>query len=333
MSKRTREFECTNDPDMFCYICGEYTLVRHRRQFRDSIQSIYPKYFGIEPKNIDKPWTPNILCSLCQIILVQWESGSTKRYVKFNVPMIWREPTCHTEDCYICMTKVLGFGKSRKVIYANVPTVSLPVPHSAEVAYPVSLSTAVSSEYGKSSCNEFLMKNERNVLSQAQLNDWIRDWELSKEKAELHASRMQQFQFVSPHVKVTYYRNRHEPFAKPYMKEDNVCYCKDIPGLFKEFGQPYDSEEWRLFIDSNKLSLKAVLLHNGNKKPSIPIAHAVNTKETYEVMDKLLEFIKYEEHDWKICADLKVVGMLCGLQSGYTKHCCFLCKWDRPLLH
>ncbi|XP_049304280.1 uncharacterized protein LOC125776438 [Bactrocera dorsalis] len=45
-------------------------------------------------------------------------------------------------------------------------------------------------------------------------------------------------------------------------------------------------------------------------------------------MEKLLKFIKYEEHDWKICADLKVVGMLCGLQSGYTKHCCFLCKWD-----
>uniref|UniRef100_A0A0K8U7S6 Uncharacterized protein n=1 Tax=Bactrocera latifrons TaxID=174628 RepID=A0A0K8U7S6_BACLA len=50
--------------------------------------------------------------------------------------------------------------------------------------------------------------------------------------------------------------------------------------------------------------------------------------ETYEIMEKLLKFIKYEEHDWKICADLKVVGMLCGLQSGYTKHCCFLCKWD-----
>uniref|UniRef100_A0A034VUX7 Uncharacterized protein n=1 Tax=Bactrocera dorsalis TaxID=27457 RepID=A0A034VUX7_BACDO len=127
---------------------------------------------------------------------------------------------------------------------------------------------------------------------------------------------------------MTYYRNRHEPFAKHYRKKDNVCYCNNIPGLFKEFGQPYDSEEWRLFIDSNKLSLKAVLLHNGNKKPSIPIAHAVNTKETYEVMETLLKFMKYEKHDWKICADLKVVGMLCGLQSGYTKHCCFLCKWD-----
>lgn len=83
-----------------------------------------------------------------------------------------------------------------------------------------------------------------------------------------------------------------------------------------------------MFIDGNKLSLKAVLLHIGNQKPSIPIAHAVNTKETYETMQKLLKLIKYEEHDWKICADLKVVEMLCGLQPGYTKYCCFLCKWD-----
>lgn len=83
-----------------------------------------------------------------------------------------------------------------------------------------------------------------------------------------------------------------------------------------------------MFIDSSKLSLKAVLLHIGNGKPSIPIAHAVNTKETYDTMVKLLKCIKYEEHDWKICSDLKVVAMLCGLQGGYTKYCCFLCKWD-----
>lgn len=76
------------------------------------------------------------------------------------------------------------------------------------------------------------------------------------------------------------------------------------------------------------MSLKAVLLHIGNQKPSIPIAHAVDTKETYDIMAQLLELLDYKQHNWKVCADLKVVGMLCGLQGGYTKHCCFLCKWD-----
>lgn len=86
--------------------------------------------------------------------------------------------------------------------------------------------------------------------------------------------------------------------------------------------------EWRLFIDSSKLSLKAVLLHQGNSKPSIPIAHAGNMKQSYESMYKLLDLIDYKQNDWKICADFKVIGMLTGLQHGYIKYMCFLCKWD-----
>jgi len=38
--------------------------------------------------------------------------------------------------------------------------------------------------------------------------------------------------------------------------------------------------------------------------------------------------IQYNEHKWHICADFKVVAMLTGLQSSYTKFCCFLCLWD-----
>jgi len=36
---------------------------------------------------------------------------------------------------------------------------------------------------------------------------------------------------------------------------------------------------------------------------------------------ELLKLIKYDKFQWKICADLKVVGMVCGLQGGYTKNC------------
>lgn len=98
--------------------------------------------------------------------------------------------------------------------------------------------------------------------------------------------------------------------------------------MFEEFREPYNSNEWRLFIDSSKQSLKAVLLHQGNSKPSIPLAHAVNMKESYDSIAMLLDLINYKHHDWKICADLKVVAMVTGLQLGYTKYMCFLCKWD-----
>lgn len=54
----------------------------------------------------------------------------------------------------------------------------------------------------------------------------------------------------------------------------------------------------------------------------------LSTPETYETMVELLKCIKYEEHDWKVCSDLIVVGMLRGMQGGFTKYCCFLCLWD-----
>ena len=77
-----------------------------------------------------------------------------------------------------------------------------------------------------------------------------------------------------------------------------------------------------------KVSLKVVLLHNGNRFPSVPLAHAANMKENYESLELLLGKIKYEEFKWKLCGDLKVVALLLGIQLGYTKYCCFLCEWD-----
>jgi len=49
-------------------------------------------------------------------------------------------------------------------------------------------------------------------------------------------------------------------------------------------GHDYNPDQWRLFIDSLKVSLKVVLHHNGNRFPSVPLAHAANIKETYKRM-------------------------------------------------
>jgi len=87
-------------------------------------------------------------------------------------------------------------------------------------------------------------------------------------------------------------------------------------------------ERWRLFIDSSKVSLKVVLLHNGNRFHFIPLALAAHMKDTYESMKLLLEKIKCDEFKWKLCGDLKVVAPLLTMQLWYTKYCCFLCDGD-----
>ena len=74
--------------------------------------------------------------------------------------------------------------------------------------------------------------------------------------------------------------------------------------------------------------MKDVLFHNGNLYASVPVAHLIHMKETYENLSNVLQCINYSGHEWAICGDLKVIGILLGLQKGYTKMPCFLCEWD-----
>lgn len=71
---------------------------------------------------------------------------------------------------------------------------------------------------------------------------------------------------------------------------------------------------------TSRVSLK-VALNNGNEEPSIPVAHVVGMKETYESMNFILKGIKYSVHNWNSCGALNVVYLILGLQVGYAKIC------------
>jgi len=95
-------------------------------------------------------------------------------------------------------------------------------------------------------------------------------------------------------------------------------FCNDVCSVMEVLGHEYNPDQWRLFIDSSKVSLRLVLLHNGNRFPSVPLAHAANMKGSYESMKLLLREIKYDEFKWKLCGNLKVVALLLRMQLGYT---------------
>ena len=42
-------------------------------------------------------------------------------------------------------------------------------------------------------------------------------------------------------------------------------------------------------------------------------------KITYENIEIMLTKLKYDEHGWKVCIDIKVLNMLQSQKSGYTK--------------
>ncbi|XP_051506870.1 uncharacterized protein LOC127413629 isoform X1 [Myxocyprinus asiaticus] len=79
--------------------------------------------------------------------------------------------------------------------------------------------------------------------------------------------------------------------------------CHNVTSLFEAIGIVCNQNEWRLFIDSSSRSLKAVLHHNGNKYPSLPLAHSVHLKEDYNSIKTLLDALKYDEYIWGLICE------------------------------
>ena len=154
-------------------------------------------------------------------------------------------------------------------------------------------------------------------ITEGELSDLIRDLELPKNKAELLASKLQQWNLLHHSVKVTL-RTRNQEFQQFFKTVGYFTYCKDTDGLIDAMHMRHSRDQWRLFIDASKTSLKAVLLHNGIKLPSIPVAYAPSTKETYTPMNIIMVEVDYKKYQWDVCGDFKVIAVLLGLQAGYT---------------
>ena len=133
---------------------------------------------------------------------------------------------------------------------------------------------------------------------------------------------------LAPETKITFYRQRSQDVISNFSSNGKLSYCNDVSSLFQSIGIIHDQTNWRLFIDSFMESIKAELLHNGNRYPFVPVAYSTTFKETYYNMQLILEYLNCHSHFWYVCADVKVVALLRGLQLGYTKYCFFLCLWD-----
>lgn len=304
-----RDFKCKNNPDDFCFICGHYIFGNSARKITNSVRDAYFHYFGFRVKNLDKSWTPNFICASCRLTLMRWVSGKGHN-MKFGVPMMWTEPFNH-DQCYFCVIDLKGkTRKKRKLIsYPNVASAKKPKLHDHTLPIPRPPISFEASSESDSEADNSESGQEGEIphrVSQAELNDLVRDLKLSKFDSEVLGSRLQQWGSLGPSTSTSKFRNRHKTFSSFFTKSENICYCNDVQGLFEALKLENKVDDWRLFIDSSKHSLKAALLHKGNSLPSIPVAHSENTKETYLSISNLLELIQYKQFNWKICADLKV---------------------------
>ena len=164
---------------------------------------------------------------------------------------------------------------------------------------------------------------DNNKINQAQLDYFIRELNLSKEKSCLAGSLLKDFGVLERGTKISIYRNRDKKFVDFFSRDDNfkLVYCCNLSGLLQCLEIKSNIvQDWWLFIDSSSSSIKAVLMHVNNDYPAIPLAYSRECKETYVVIKTILELINYKEFQWSVGGDLKMVGLLTGLQNGYIKH-------------
>ena len=235
---------------IFCCICECFTTPKERRKITDFIQKAHHVYFGVKLGDKDKPWAPHRFCASCVSILSLWTKG--KKHFTFGVPMVWREPKNHSDDCYFCSVNVSGLtSKTRSSIqYPNLPSALQPIPHSNELPVPVFKALEISD-----SENDFVPTEDTKdidedfnapgrsggipqLFTQADLNDLVRDLNLPKNSAELLTSRLKDRNLLAPGTVVSFYRNRKRDLVQFFRMEDEFVFCDDINGLLNAMSQP-----------------------------------------------------------------------------------------------
>ena len=122
--------KCCNDPDILSNICENFILPSQWKNITQFIRKVYLVYLKVPLRDQDKTWTTHKIYALCVGTLRKWSEGKPK-YLKFEIPMIWREPKDNLNDCYFCKVNVKGFQRKNKqhINDLNLDSVLLPVAH------------------------------------------------------------------------------------------------------------------------------------------------------------------------------------------------------------
>jgi len=135
-----------------------------------------------------------------------------------------------------------GITKKRKrtIVYPNIPSALRPVPHGEGISVPEPLkeftidsddenegeSTSGSPEppastepvtHGRSSTPQ------PQILILDELNDLVRDLELSKSKAELPGPRLKQWNLLQKNVRISSFRSRHQQLVPSSERKMTLC--------------------------------------------------------------------------------------------------------------
>jgi len=188
------------------------TFARQRKAITAIVKKACHLYFGCKIGDHDKPWAPHISCPKRATNLSQWLNDK-RHAMPFAFSMVWREPNNHTTDCYFCMAPSVSGGITKKkkwtAVYPNIPSALRPVLYSEGISvsepskgFTIDSDDEDEGESTSGSAGPLAAEPhvshgrscapQPHILTQDELNDLVRDFELSKSKADLLGSRLKQ---------------------------------------------------------------------------------------------------------------------------------------------
>ena len=206
---------CRNKPDMFCYICEEYTIAPNRKPVTSFIMCAYHAYFGIKLADQDKAWPPHMVCKACTetVWVDQWQEESE----------LWNshglegaDKPCHwllLLHCWCDWDQQKEPGKPQ-VSWSSINTSSccdeIPVHIFGEL--PDICDEDASSVEGHEDEEEVILEDDAaHPFSQKELNDLVCDLSLSKDSTKLLASRSKE-KNLSDSAHISFFCNRHQEY-------------------------------------------------------------------------------------------------------------------------
>ncbi|GBM45678.1 hypothetical protein AVEN_237916-1 [Araneus ventricosus] len=143
------------------------------------------------------------------------------------------------------------------VVYPNLPSAIRPVTHSSELSIPKPTETWSLDDNDDIVPDSVVVKESEDdhvpmyadvqtspmphLISQSDLNDLVRDLNLSKNQSELLASRLKEWNLLEKETKVCSLRKRLQDFQDFFSRGGDVIFCNDVDSLFKALGQRFST--------------------------------------------------------------------------------------------
>jgi len=105
--------KCVNSPNLFCYVCGEFTPKSLAKSITPIVKKAFELYFGCKYGNQTRAGHHIHVAGDARGIYVTGSKALTSQFL-FAVCMVWRKQKNNLTICYFCLTKIDGHNSKSK---------------------------------------------------------------------------------------------------------------------------------------------------------------------------------------------------------------------------